>query len=119
MKSIKIYLPFLPPSVNQCYYTDWRTKTRHKSKDYREFVDGCFIAFGLDKFEGEIQVEYNFYFPDKRRRDIENYTKALSDTLVHYGVIEDDSKIMRMVLEKHYQKNQPETWIEIKSVMKS
>jgi Holliday junction resolvase RusA-like endonuclease len=60
---------------------------------------------------GDIEVEYNLFWNDKRKRDIENYIKAISDTLVEYTVIEDDSLIRRMVVE--YHKGNKETRIRI------
>jgi len=109
-----ITLPFLPPSVNMAYYTDKSSFTRHKSKKYRQFVDDCQAFMCQGSILGEVEIEINFYFPDKRKRDAFNYEKCLTDTLVHYGVIEDDSLIQRGVVEKYYSKGKPETLIEIK-----
>ena len=39
------------------------------------------------------------YPPDARRRDIDNYNKALCDALTHAGVWEDDSQAKRMLVE--------------------
>ncbi|MFK8827299.1 RusA family crossover junction endodeoxyribonuclease, partial [Citrobacter freundii] len=44
-------------------------------------------------------VEIILYPPDARRRDIDNYNKALFDALTHAGVWEDDSQIKRMLVE--------------------
>lgn len=44
-------------------------------------------------------VEITLYPPDARRRDIDNYNKALFDALTHAGVWEDDSQIKRMLVE--------------------
>ena len=109
-----IEFDFLPPSVNKCYYTDFKSHTRHKSKDYRDFIRNLESYIPREQIDGEIEVEYNFYFPDKRKRDIANLEKALTDSLVHYGVIQDDSMIQRLVLEKYYDKGKPYTIIEIK-----
>lgn len=46
-----------------------------------------------------IEATYRFGRPDKRRRDVENLPKAISDLLVSQQVIGDDSMIERMVLE--------------------
>jgi crossover junction endodeoxyribonuclease RusA len=43
------------------------------------------------RVSGEIELEYGFWFPDRRNRDAENYVKAVSDYLVNQGVIEDDN----------------------------
>jgi len=113
---MKIELPFLPLSVNQCYGTDWNTKRRFKTKPYNEFIANCATYMASKKISGDIEVEFNFYFPDKRKRDCSNYIKGLEDTLVHYGVIDDDSFIQILHVEKYYQKGKPETIIEIKSI---
>lgn len=110
---MKIQFPFLPVSVNACYGTDFKTRRRFKTKPYTDFIKHFEEYCPKERIEGEIEVEYNFYFPDKRRRDICNYEKALSDTLVHYGVIEDDSNISKMVIERYYDKGKPFTVIEI------
>ena len=39
------------------------------------------------------------YPPDQRRRDIDNYNKALFDALTLTGVWEDDSQVKRMLVE--------------------
>lgn len=116
---IQFEFPFLPPSVNKAYYTDWASKTRHKSRDYREFIANmeAWIPKDLPDFsEGLLIVEYNFYFPDKRIRDAANYEKCLSDTLVKYGVMKDDSQIKRYIIEKEYDKGKPATVLRITKI---
>ena len=44
-------------------------------------------------------VEIVLYPPDERRRDIDNYNKALFDALTHAGIWEDDSQVRRMLVE--------------------
>lgn len=41
------------------------------------------------------------YPPDKRRRDIDNYSKAVFDALTHGGFWKDDSQVVRQIIEKH------------------
>lgn len=114
-----ILLPFLPPSINQAYYTDFKSRTRHKSKAYRDFknVMAYYIPKGIkEPITGDIEVEYNFYFPDKRKRDVFNLEKVLTDCLVYYGLFKDDTQIVRGVVEKYYTKGKSETIIEIKPI---
>ena len=114
-----IEFDFLPTSVNQCFATNWNTRRRFKTKKYAEFIARMMpILTGLVKepLKGDLEVEYNFYFPDKRRRDVFNLEKAMSDTLVLYGVIEDDSQIVRGTVEKAYDKGKPYTVVEIKKL---
>jgi len=61
-------------------------------------------------------MEINFYFADKRQHDIDNFSKAILDTLVAYGIIGDDNQVTKLHLEKYYQKDKPETIIEIKTI---
>ncbi len=112
---MKIEFPFSPPSLNNLFPTS-RSGLRFKSKRYKEFIEmfGQYIPEIDPKLlEGDLRVEINFYFKDKRRHDIDNFSKAILDTLVHYGIIGDDNQITVLHLEKYYQKNDPLTVIEI------
>tara|TARA_R110000803_G_scaffold164245_1_gene227969 strand:+ start:925 stop:1281 length:357 start_codon:yes stop_codon:yes gene_type:complete len=95
---MKLTLPF-PPSVNGLYATNFKTKRRFKSKKYTEW---CGVAiWSASKgvpIKGKVKALYEFGRPDKRRRDVANYEKAVSDILVTAGVIEDDSLIEEITL---------------------
>ena len=93
-----IHLPF-PPSVNTLYPGKAR---RHKSKKYLAWIkeagvcvhthmmsEGPFDWYVLEEVEVLISVKR----PDKRRRDVANLEKAVTDLLVAHQVIEDDSQI--------------------------
>jgi len=47
----------------------------------------------------DVEVNVVLYPPDKRRRDLDNYQKALFDSLTHAGVWGDDSQIKRFTVE--------------------
>ena len=56
---MQIDLPFLPPSVNACYATDWKTKRRFKSKEYKEAkepTEGNLFWFGLALRDSDIEL---------------------------------------------------------------
>jgi len=112
-----ISFPFTPPSLNSLYPSS--NGRRFKSKRYKAFIER-FALYVPDRnptlLNGDLHVEINLYFADKRRHDIDNFNKAILDTLVLYEVIGDDNQITRLVVEKYYQKNKPETIIEIKSI---
>lgn len=104
---MKLVLPF-PPSVN----TYWRAPNkgplagRHLiSAEGRKYQSAACMAIieqlrRLPKPSTELAaVEITLYPPDARRRDIDNYNKALFDALTHAGVWEDDSQIKRMLVE--------------------
>ena len=104
---MRLTLPF-PPSVN----TYWRApnsgplKGRHLiSAKGRAFQSAACAAIieqlrRLPKPSSEpAAVDIVLFPPDKRRRDIDNYNKALFDALTHAGVWEDDSQVQRMQVE--------------------
>lgn len=106
-QGMKLVLPF-PPSVN----TYWRAPNkgplagRHMvSADGRKYQSAACAAIieqlrRLPKPSAELAaVEITLYPPDARRRDLDNYNKALFDALTHAGVWEDDSQVMRMLVE--------------------
>ncbi len=95
---ITLKLP-IPPSVNALYSGNHR---RFKSKRYKAWIAEAEDAIQGEKFtmmSGNIEVTYRICSPDNRRRDLENYSKALSDFLVDHKIIEDDSNIQRLVME--------------------
>lgn len=89
---IRIALPF-PPSVNRLWktkktggmyrspeYTSWRT---HALWSIKAQVQG-------QKIKGQYTLLIEAVRPDKRRRDIGNLEKAISDILQAAELIEDD-----------------------------
>lgn len=104
---MKLKLPF-PPSVN----TYWRAPNKGPLKGHhlisaagRKYQsDACAAIIEqlrrLPKPSSEpASVEVILYPPDVRRRDIDNYNKALFDALTHAGVWEDDSQVKRLLVE--------------------
>ncbi|WP_313668773.1 RusA family crossover junction endodeoxyribonuclease [Atlantibacter sp.] len=104
---MKLTLPF-PPSVN----TYWRApnkgplKGRHLiSAAGRKYQSEACVAIveqlrRLPKpSTTPAAVTITLFPPDQRRRDLDNYNKALFDALTHAGVWEDDSQVKRMLVE--------------------
>lgn len=46
-----------------------------------------------------VEVSVLLFPPDKRQRDLDNYLKALFDSLTHAGVWGDDKQIKRFTVE--------------------
>ena len=86
----------LPPSVNALYRNVpkvGRVKTR-AAKDWYTQAAVMMAQQHVRQVSGRICVTYSVgRHPDKRKRDVANYEKALSDSLVANKVIEDDSLI--------------------------
>ncbi|MEB0771689.1 RusA family crossover junction endodeoxyribonuclease [Citrobacter portucalensis] len=104
---MRLILPF-PPSVN----TYWRAPNkgplagRHLISAAGRKYQSAACAAIIEQLRrppkpttAPAAVEIILYPPDARRRDIDNYNKALFDALTHAGVWEDDSQVKRMAIE--------------------
>lgn len=108
---ISFTLP-LPPSVNKCYATDFRSKRRFKTKAYTAWENEALKALEEGKtiyrITGDewLKVTYTFYTPlfykngNKQKVDVANFEKALSDFLSHTIEGFKDENILIMFLEK-------------------
>jgi crossover junction endodeoxyribonuclease RusA len=86
-----VELPFAP-SVNRLWRMG-RGKKMYKSKVYEDWIGVCRVLIYKGKhipIMGHYQLTIEAVRPDKRRRDIDNLIKAVSDVLQDTGLIEDD-----------------------------
>lgn len=88
---IELQLPF-PPSANRL----WRRAghTIHKSKTYTDWLREAgwqVIAQKAGGIAGPYTLHIQAKRPDKRRRDIDNIIKPISDLLMSVGAVDDDS----------------------------
>lgn len=104
---MKLTLPF-PPSVN----TYWRAPNKGPLAG-RHLISAAGRKYQSDACAAIIEqlrrlpkpsttpaaVAITLFPPDLRRRDLDNYNKALFDALTHAGVWEDDSQVKRMLVE--------------------
>lgn len=74
------------------------------------------LGWPLDS-EERFGVQMKFYFPDRRRRDLDNGVKAVLDGLQHHksvpGVFRDDSQVDAFSCIRGYDKANPRVEIEI------
>ena len=47
-----------------------------------------------------LQVEIYLYPPDRRKRDVDNYTKVLFDSLTHAGLWGDDEQVDQLTITR-------------------
>ena len=88
---IELHLPY-PPSVNSI----WRRSgtTIHKSSKYKKWIRDAGWQVAAQKpggIKGPYAMSIQAVRPDKRRRDLANLEKVVSDLLQSLGVVEDDS----------------------------
>jgi len=112
--NLEIFLPF-PPTVNNYY-----TKTQRgvfisqKGKKYRaEIEDAVQQQCGPLQLAGQLFLEVILFVPDKRRRDVDNYIKALLDALTHAGLWMDDSQIDQLHLYRGAKVHNGLVWIRV------
>lgn len=90
---IHLTLPF-PLSINHLY--GQRGSQRYlkpEGRAYKQAVAEIVSDAGVQTMEGRVAVFVRAFMPDKRRRDIMNLEKILSDSLTYAGVWLDDSQI--------------------------
>ena len=97
--NVILYLNW-PPSVNN-YYTHTRNGVfiSSKGKKYTSTVavDIQEQVGALNISEG-VLMEVKMYPPDRRKRDLDNHMKALQDSIVKAGLLEDDSLINQLFI---------------------
>ncbi len=97
---IVLELPY-PPSVNHYWRrVGHRTLISKKGRLFRKRVLKMLSVHHREPLAGRLHVRVLVYPPDRRRRDLDNITKALLDALEHGGVYENDSQIDRLTIER-------------------
>lgn len=91
----------MPPSVNALYAN--RPGGRFKTDAYKNWINLAALCIRDQKpapISGYVAVRYVVAtFTDKRKHDLGNLEKALSDCLTHHDIIDDDSQIRKITLE--------------------
>ncbi|SPT67616.1 Crossover junction endodeoxyribonuclease rusA [Anaerobiospirillum thomasii] len=90
----------MPPSLNQklgnikhkTAWNDW--KYRERKRILKQLPEG------FEPFSCDVYLYIDFYFPDNARRDLDNYLKALQDTLTLAGVWNDDSQVCDLIVKR-------------------
>lgn len=95
----RLWLPF-PPTANNLFSGGLNTKRRFPSAAYKAWQQhaGYALLTQPDRHHRHttpVEVVYTFCPPDKRRRDVFNLEKPVSDLLVKHGILADDSLIRK------------------------
>ena len=62
-----------------------------------------------------VVMTINFYYGDKRKRDVHGSLKALMDAMEGY-IYQDDSQVIKLTITKAYDKNNPRAEVEVDTV---
>lgn len=108
----------LPPSSNGIYYTDFKTRTRHLTKEakaYRERLQWALKQMKADELcpEPPFSVHYHFRFPDLRRRDLSNMVKLTEDSIFKW-LGYDDTHVYDFHPWKYIDRRDPGMVVEIR-----
>ncbi len=90
-----------PPTVNTYYRSIMsgplagRVLISERGREYRKRVAEQVITLNLPRgaLSGKVALDIHAMPPDRRARDLDNLLKGLLDSLVHAGVLADDSDI--------------------------
>lgn len=98
--ALRLELPF-PPSLNHYYrHVGFRTLISRDGREYRRVVVSALRPLLDQPLEGPLELVMDLYPPDRRRRDADNFQKAILDALSHAGAYGDDSQICHLVVWK-------------------
>lgn len=117
--TMRIEMNEVPPSVNHI----WKHRIcgnramTYLTKEGKEFKDRISALVPKDHkpFRGDVSVYLLLVFPDKRRRDIDNYCKGILDGMNH-KVYLDDSQIKELYVRKEYDKNKPKIIVYVDEI---
>lgn len=108
MDKIKIKVPYMPPSVNSYWKSNWKNGTIRTSDKVKAFKHDVayYILYEYDLknkpvFETEdLEVKLTLNFKNDTKRDIDNYNKGILDSLT--GILwADDKQITLLTIEKN------------------
>jgi len=121
VSNIKLIIPEIPPSNNKFMgrgSKNYQAFTYQEEKQKWAWLVQAAIKKKLVKPIEKAVVNITYYFPDKRRRDPDNYSgKFILDGLTKAGIIKDDSfDNIELVLAGRVDRENPRTEIIVKEV---
>ena len=111
----------IPPSFN--YFTSIKRIVQNSLKQkYKEFAIWVANYYGIADLKlSKAEIIYTFYFPDHRRRDVDNLLltpKFFNDGFVSVNVLVDDNgENLRLMFQPfEYDKNNPRVEMILRSL---
>jgi len=99
---VKFTIPALPPTINHYYGRNGNHLfMRPEGTKFRQIVNMTLAQFRHRIVKDDrLAVSIGLVFANRRRCDIDNRLKALLDSLMHAGVLVDDSAIDRLHVQR-------------------
>lgn len=94
MRTYKLIIPLIPPSLNRFAGRKNEWEYRELKQEWKQTVMWYSAAAGYRQPAAPERalIEITYFFPDKRGRDPDNYSgKMILDGLTAAGLIKDDS----------------------------
>ena len=95
---LKCEIPSVPPSVNN--YWDGTGRTCKVSDRGRDFHDLVAMTIPQLNTTSRLKLDVTFHFPNRLRRDIDNYLKATIDSLVKCEFCVDDEQFDELIVRR-------------------
>lgn len=112
----------MPPSVNQLFATDFKTRRRFKTKEFaawERLASTYMLLKPRLEMQGDVVSVYAYGKPSNRRMDVANREKGVSDLLVKHGILKDDSQIVDIRLYWASDVEAGMVRVELRSVSKT
>lgn len=111
---LKVKIEGLPPTVNHMHINAHGRRIKTQAcRDFQEQTTAELQQLWHNKppFKDRVALYIIFSTNNRRRWDIDNRVKALQDCLTFAGVIQDDSQIDFIQIERRYEKEVSTTLI--------
>jgi len=109
----------IPPSLN-AYYRHARRKTyiTPAGKLFKRRMHNLLFKLGNGSYVVPVEMEVTIIVPDKRAHDVDNFLKALLDSMENL-VFVNDQLVVKLTVEKDYVKGVSRTEICVKPANRS
>ena len=101
---LELEIEGLPPTVNHLYRTG-RTGYRYKTETGRKYQEQVSLLLAQEwqgrlAYSGDVELRIEFQVKTRHKWDIDNRVKALQDCLNMAKIIQDDSQVQILHVER-------------------